>query len=127
MRNPGAQESFSRGGSDQVLREAVLEVLGVAPAVRAIAGSEPAPAPAPTPAFESAPAPEPSVQRQQVAAGAEQARANIRATQVGPVEEEAEVQESPDDIDLDDDGIGADELLAKHLGAELIGEEEPAP
>ena len=57
--------------------------------------------------------------------GAEQARANIQATQVGPIDEEAEAQESPDDIDLDDDGAGADELLAKHLGAELIGEEEP--
>ena len=43
------------------------------------------------------------------------------------MEEEDEVHESPDDIDLDDDGIGADELLAKHLGAELIGEEEPEP
>ncbi|MBB1501736.1 DNA polymerase III subunit gamma and tau [Propioniciclava sp. MC1683] len=125
--NPGAQESFSRGGSDQVVRESVLEVLGVAPTIRAIAGNEPPPPPAP--AYQSAPAPEPVQQQPPAAAppspGAEQARANIQATQVGPIDEEAEAQESPDDIDLDDDGAGADELLAKHLGAELIGEEEP--
>ena len=123
--NPGALESFSRGGSDQVVRESVLEVLGVAPTIRAIASHEPPPEP--TPAYESAPAPAPAppAPNPVAAAGAEQARANIRATQVGPVDEPEEARESPDDIDLDDDGIGADELLAKHLGAELIGEEEP--
>ena len=126
--NPGAQESFSRGGSDQVLREAVLEVLGVAPTIKVIAGNEPPPPP--TPAYQSAPTPDPTPEPvaerpQPAASGAELARANIQATQVGPVDEEAEVVESPDDMDLDDDGVGADELLAKHLGAELIGEEDP--
>ncbi len=39
--NPGARESFSRGGSDQVVREAVLEVLDVAPTIQTVAGDEP--------------------------------------------------------------------------------------
>ena len=132
--NPGARESFSRGGSDQVVREAVLEVLGVAPTIQTVAGDE-APPPA-TPAFDTAPAPEPSqpepvAQVEDAAAaalaarGAEQARANIRATQVGPVADDDEVEESRDDIDLDIGAVNADELLTKHLGAEFLGEEEP--
>jgi DNA polymerase-3 subunit gamma/tau len=132
--NAGARDSFSRGGSDQVVREAVLEVLGVAPTIRTVAGNEPPPPP--TPAFESAPAPEPgpvgpaaSVVDAEAAAiaarGAELARANIRATQRGPVDDEAEAEESPDDIDLDEGVTNADELLTKHLGAEFLGEEPP--
>ncbi|WP_282006835.1 DNA polymerase III subunit gamma and tau [Propioniciclava sinopodophylli] len=133
--NPGARESFSRGGSDQVVREAVLEVLGVAPTIQTVAGDEPPPPP--SPAFDTAPAPAPSkpeppqsTQGPDAAAaalaarGAEQARANIQATQVGPVDEGDEAEESPDDIDLD--GVtNADELLTRHLGAEFLGEEEP--
>ena len=132
--NPGARESFSRGGSDQVVREAVLEVLGVAPNIQAVASDDQPPAP--TPAFPSAPAPEPtpmeptaSVADTEAAAlaarGARLARANIQSTQVGPPDEGEEVEESPDDVDLDEGVTNADELLAQHLGAEFLGEEPP--
>ncbi|MFT4296831.1 MAG: hypothetical protein QM582_15620, partial [Micropruina sp.] len=59
---------------------------------------------------------------------AAQARQNIRATSTTveppPVEEEP----SRDDLSVEEESIAHDELLAKHLGAELIAEEdESAP
>ncbi|QIK71856.1 hypothetical protein G7070_05655 [Propioniciclava coleopterorum] len=129
LNNPGALESFSRGGSDQIVREAVLEVFGVAPTVQVVPGDggpeapPAAPPPGPPPRGPQTP-PEPD----DVAPNpyAEQARANIQRTQVGPTEE-PETVESPDDITLDDEPLGSGELLAKVLGAELIGEEAPEP
>ena len=121
--NPGARESFQRGGSDQVVREAVLQVLGVAPIIQAIAGPDQPPADAPAAPPAAAPEPTPADPAPRPVPGAEQARANIVPTQRGPLAED-EAQESPDDMDLDDTA-GADELLTKHLGAELIAEEDP--
>lgn len=129
VNNPGALESLARGGSETV-REAVLEVFGVAVSVTVVPGdgrdeasvSEPVPS-----------RPERSPADSQVRAAtavaeaprhAEQARANIQPTHVGPAEE-PEAIESPDDITLDEAPLGSGELLAQVLGAELIGEEEP--
>lgn len=47
MNNAGARESLTRGGSEDILREALIEVLGIAPKIESIVGAgEPVP-PAP--------------------------------------------------------------------------------
>ena len=126
LNNPGALESFSRGGSDHIVREAVLEVFGVAPTVHVVPGDggpevEPERPAAPhgpqhqqTPPAPDDVAPNPY---------AEQARANIQPLQSGPVAEEAGAQESRDDVTLDDERLDSSELLVKVLGAELISDE----
>ncbi len=126
LNNPGALESFSRGGSDQIVREAVLEVFGVAPNVQVIPGSGEAEAAVPSAPEPSAPAAPAAAPRSEPSPNlyAEAARANIQPTQVGQ-SEEPEPVESPDDLDVDDEPLGSGELLAKVLGAELIAEEDP--
>ena len=135
--NPGARESLGRGGSIDILREAVLEVLGIAPRIEAIASDAEAPSAAPpprTPPRPEQPTPEAAVQQQEDAqgggagpnGGAAAARQNIAALHTGPVaEEDDEATASRDDIDLDAEPMGTEELLTTRLGAELIGEEEP--
>nr|WP_232549193.1 DNA polymerase III subunit gamma and tau [Propioniciclava soli] len=147
--NPGARESLGRGGSMDIVREAVLEVLGIAPRIEAIAGdAEP---PSSTLAQAAPPRPEQPTPRQAEAEqaqaeqaraeqdqagraraeraqreGAAQARQNITAMQPGPVaEDDGEETASRDDADLDAEPLGSEELLATQLGAELIAEETP--
>lgn len=58
LSNVGARESFGRGGSPDVLREAILEVLGVALHIEPIVDASAAPAaatPVPSPAAQPAP------------------------------------------------------------------------
>ncbi|MFT3876671.1 MAG: DNA polymerase III subunit gamma and tau [Propioniciclava sp.] len=178
--NPGARESFARGGHDAILREVLREAFGVAATVRAIDNAEAAPVVA-TPAFDAPPAPaaasrpgEPPAPRRfgddpgwgdpyagqsaamppedpyapapsgtrpdagcgpapaphaegsaEAARAIARARANVQPTQIGVGDDEDEAGESLDDVDLDQGVVNVDELLIKHLGAELIGEEEP--
>jgi DNA polymerase-3 subunit gamma/tau len=122
LANVGARDSFGRGGSPDVLREAILEVIGAAlhinPIVDATAEA-PAPSSAPEPvAPPSSPASPPRSQ------AAEAARSNLRATRSQATPPEPTVEPSRDDVVVDEGGATTDELLMKHLGAELIAEDE---
>ena len=135
MTNAGARDSFGRGGSEDVLREALVVVLGadfkieamVEPGNASAASPRtPPPAPpAPAPVPEPAPAVEPVDQRAR-----EQARQSIRPTRddrgaaaaTGPDERDEAV--SRDDDVLDDASESHRDLLTRHLGAEIIAEEE---
>ncbi len=128
MANPGARDSFGRGGSADVLREAILRVVGVSlhiepilDAGAATAATATAAAPGPVPMPEPEPfEPEPR------SAAAQAARENLRATRSGPSAPSASEPESEptrDDESLDEEE-SSDELLKKHLGAELIAEED---
>lgn len=122
LSNAGARESFGRGGSPDVLREAILEVLGVALHIEPIVDASAAPAaatPVPSPAAQPAPAvPARS-------AAAQEARANLRATrsQATPPDPEPEEEPSRED-DVVEDSASTDELMIRHLGAELIAEDD---
>ncbi|MFZ1283800.1 MAG: hypothetical protein WAQ75_06765 [Propionicimonas sp.] len=128
MANPGARDSFGRGGSADVLREAILRVVGVSlhiepilDAGAATTATATAAAPGPVPMPEPEPfEPEPR------SAAAQAARENLRATRSGPSAPSASEPESEptrDDESLDEEE-SSDELLKKHLGAELIAEED---
>ncbi len=121
--NPGARDSFGRGGSEDVLRESILQVTATGVSIKVIdAGPPDSPAPTVVAAQRAAPSvPAASPPRPPAAA---QARQNIRATSTAiepPVEEE---EPSRDDRSIEEADADHDELLAKHLGAELIAEEE---
>lgn len=121
--NPGARDSLARGGSVDIVREAFLEVLGIAPRIETVAAQGQT-----TVAPEAAPprrAPAAPPQAREASAGADLARANLRDAPTGAPEPEPEPTESRDDPDMAGDGLNSDELLTTYLGAELIGEEGP--
>jgi DNA polymerase-3 subunit gamma/tau len=119
--NLGARESFGRGGSDQVLRDALVEVLGLD--LKIAVGGATVAASAATP---PQPAEQPPAKRSAAAAAAREAMTRARATPATPESpvDGPEEELDPDDLDADM-AMSSDELLASQLGAELIGEEEP--
>ena len=102
MANAGARDSFGRGGSEDVLREAIVVVLGADFKIETMVdpGAPSPPSPPRTPP-QAEPAP------------AEPVRHDDR-----------DAAASRDDTDLDDASESPSELLARHLGAEFIAEEE---
>lgn len=151
MANVGARDSFSRGGNEDVLREALVVVLGAdfrietmveggpsspTPAARPAPVSESAaaswnapatPAPAPPADVPLAPPPTPAATQAETV-DRERARQQIRPTRqgtaVGGADDERDAVASRLDSDLEDSTESHTELLARHLGAEIIGEEE---
>jgi len=122
LANVGARDSFGRGGSPDVLREAILEVLGAALHINPIV-DETAAAPPPSSSLEPA-APPSSPASPPRPQAAKAVRSNIRATRSQATPPEPTVEPSRDDAVVDEAGATTDELLMKHLGAELIGEED---
>jgi len=120
LANPGARDSFAKGGSIEVLREAILEVVGAAVQIETIvdasAEAEAVTAPAPS---EAPPTPAPRSE------AAKAARASLRPTRNRPspqTADEPEPEPDRDDAEVTGDSAGTEELLMKHLGAELIEE-----
>jgi len=129
MANVGARDSFGRGGSEDILREALIVVLGVDFRIVTMVDVSAAPtvsAPRAGTAWSEPPG--------QTAAAGQQARQHIRTTRtassagdsnggVEPVDaRDAEADRT--DADLDDSTVSDTDLLARHLGAEIIAEEE---
>ncbi len=117
LANPGARDAFSRGGSTDVLREALSDELGVAFQIETILDATAEASPASPPVSKVAA--EPAARSE--AAGA--ARASIRPTRSGPGPIEAadpEAEPDRDDAEVSEDAASGEELLMKHLGAELI-------
>ncbi|HEY3549373.1 MAG TPA: DNA polymerase III subunit gamma and tau, partial [Propionicimonas sp.] len=122
LANVGARDSFGRGGSPDVLREAILEVLGAALHINPIVDAT---AEAPTPSGSPDPvAPPTSPVSPPRSQAAQAARSNLRATRSQATPPEPTEEPSRDDAVVDEAGQSTDELLMKHLGAELIAEED---
>ena len=115
MVNAGARDGFLRGGSDEIVREALVRVLGVDWKVDAIIDPSAAPAPAAAPAAEPAKEQAPSGR---VAAQAAVAAEAARSTGEPGVDDAP----SADDPDADDAALSHHDLLARELGAKVIGE-----
>jgi DNA polymerase-3 subunit gamma/tau len=153
MANAGARDSFGRGGSEDVLREAIIVVLGADFTIQTMvdpsaAGALPAGAPAPgrmPPADWSVPPPSevpagppdspPSPSAVSSAEPApweltarRTARENIRPTRKTTGRErdgdDRDALARRDDSDVDEMSESHTELLARTLGAEVIAEEE---
>jgi DNA polymerase III subunit gamma/tau len=118
MSNAGARDSFARGGNEDVLREAIVVVIGadfgietmVDPSASASAEASRTPQPARGPAA-GPPAADPSATR--ATNGAQNA-----------IAEDPDEAASRDDSELREDPESHAELLARHLGAEIIAEED---
>ena len=120
--NPGARDSFGRGGSEDVLREAILQVTATQVTIKVIdAGPAETAPPPPAPPPVTAP---PQQARSPRSPAADEARQNIRATSTTAEPPPVDEEPSRDDLSVEEESIDHDELLAKHLGAELIAEEE---
>ena len=136
--NAGARDSFIGNGANEILRQALIDKLGVDWRVEAIVDPSAGSAPPVTAAaaHPSAPAP---VREQQAPPGGPRppaadpqttaaARGAIRPTRKGQTSELADsVRQSdaavhPDDPSADLDPVSHDELLARELGAEVIEE-----
>lgn len=126
--NHGVRDSFGRGGSEEVLREALLAELGLAPRIEVVVqggsteppsgqGRQPQASSAQEadPAVPHTPGPPSTVRTQAMTAAKQNSKKSPAATEAEP---------SRDDADLDEPWEDPNELLAKHLGAELIGEED---
>ena len=119
LANQGVRENFVRGTHADLLREALREVAGLTLQVEALVDAN-AGDPAPQPATTPPPAPAPVPQR---SAAAQEAREQLRKGRSGGSPAEPESEPSREDASVDDE-VSSDELLMKHLGAELIAEEE---
>ncbi len=119
MSNAGARDSFARGGSEDVLRDAMVEIMGadfavetmVDPSAAASGGAPRTPLASDPPPAAPRPAPDSS------RAGATNGTRNETA-------EDPDAVASRDDTDLEEDSESQTELLARHLGAEIIAEED---
>jgi len=149
MVNAGARDSFTSSGSDEIVRQALITVLAVDWKVDAVVdpSTDPAAAGAPAgagPAAAQSPAARPTAGQSPTAGpGARTAPAapqperpaapSGRAAAMAAVAEEAETASgnpggsaddvpSADDPDADETGLTSQDLLARELGAKVIGE-----
>ncbi|MGH8970763.1 MAG: DNA polymerase III subunit gamma and tau, partial [Actinomycetes bacterium] len=112
------------GGSDEIVREALIRVLGVDWKVEAIV--DPSAAPAGAPARDPGPARStpPVAGRSGLPAGGAGAPAGSPPAEPAPRGRPAGDHGVPsvDDEDADDTGLSHQDLLARELGARVIGE-----
>jgi DNA polymerase-3 subunit gamma/tau len=135
FKNAGARDSFVGGGSEEILRQAAIDVIGADWKVEAIVdpSADPGAGTAPRvtkPAAESVPtapeAPTPPKAQPAQPESIASARSNIAPTRTGdqPVKQadERDADVDPNDPDADDNGIDGAELLQRELGATVIDE-----
>jgi DNA polymerase-3 subunit gamma/tau len=126
FKSAGARDSFVGGGSEEILRQAAIDVIGADWKVEAIVDPSADPsAGGPTitkPAVAPSPPSRPAADPERVAS----ARSNIAPTRSGEVApkgpDERDVDAHPDDPDVDDGGVDATELHERGLGATVIDE-----
>ncbi|MDH4159057.1 MAG: DNA polymerase III subunit gamma and tau [Actinomycetota bacterium] len=125
LSDPGSVKAFASGGKDELVRQSVIDVLGVDVMVVAVldpSGPGGAAAPAPVPQKPRAAKPVPASAAQ---ARAEAAKVDGPAVGQGrasdpPVDESVDT----DDADADDTGLSGHDLVAQQLGGKVIGEIE---
>jgi DNA polymerase-3 subunit gamma/tau len=122
----GSVKGFPAGGHDEIVRQALIDVLGVDWRVEAVLDPARASAAAKpsAPASKDAPAASPKraptrLSRESGASGSARSSAADSSAASGQAGDD---QPSPDDPDVDEPGVGHEELLARQLGATKIAE-----
>jgi DNA polymerase-3 subunit gamma/tau len=119
MGNAGARDSFARGGNEDVLHEAMVVVMGADLAIQTMvdpSASPSAEAPRTRPVVEQPHAAPPTVPDSSTARTSNGARYDTV--------EDPDAVASRDDSDLEEHAESHTELLARHLGAQIIAEED---
>jgi DNA polymerase III subunit gamma/tau len=116
MSNAGARDSFARGGNEDVLRDAIVVVMGADFAIETMVD------PSATPSAGASRTPQAATPPAASAPDAAAARTTNGAPNV--IAEDPDAAASRDDSDLDEKAESHTELLARHLGAEIIAEED---
>jgi DNA polymerase III subunit gamma/tau len=119
MSNSGARDSFARGGNEDVLREAIVVVMGADFAIETMVDPN---ATSPPGASRT-----PQAVRQSAAPSASALDASATRSKNGApntIAEDPDAAASRDDSDLEENAESHTELLARHLGAEIIAEED---
>jgi DNA polymerase-3 subunit gamma/tau len=124
MVNAGARDSFLRGGSDEIVREALIKVLGVDWKVDAIVDPSTDPAAAQAGAREAGGGQSATPEVPAAGGRAAAMAAVAQESAAAPPQEEGGPDDAPsaDDEDADDTGLTSQDLLARELGAKVIGE-----
>ncbi|HEX3206807.1 MAG TPA: DNA polymerase III subunit gamma/tau, partial [Propionibacteriaceae bacterium] len=117
LSNAGARDSFARGGNEDVLREAIVVVMGADFAVETMVDPSATPAAGALRTPQAAQAPTPGAAADSPVTRATNGAQNTMA-------DDPDEAASRDDSDLTEDAQSHTELLARHLGAEIIAEEE---
>jgi DNA polymerase III subunit gamma/tau len=119
MSNTGARDSFARGGNEDVLREAIVVVMGADFVVETMVDPSTTSSEAASRTSQAVPSPA------RPASSAPDASAT-RTTNGAPnaIAEDPDAAASRDDSDLDENAESQTQLLARHLGAEIIAEED---
>jgi DNA polymerase-3 subunit gamma/tau len=126
--DPGSVKNFATGGKDELVRQAVIDVLGID--VHVVAVHDPS-GPGGANITPAAPKPQPAAARPVPQAAAE---ARAEAAKVdGPLVGQARSDEpsvavddavDADDPDADEHGLAGHDLVAQQLGGKVIGEIE---
>ncbi len=114
--NAGSRDSFARNGCDEVLRQVLIDVLGVDWRIESIVDPSAAGGGAPPPPSPGAGGP-PAASPPAADPAPAESTAAPPAAPVAPDEEA-----HPDDDDVEGGGDGTQELLARELGARVIEE-----
>ena len=119
MSNTGARDSFARGGNEDVLREAIVVVMGADFAVETMVDPSATSSEAASRTSQAVPSP----------AGPTPSAPDASATRTtngapNAIAEDPDAAASRDDSDLDENAESQTQLLARHLGAEIIAEED---
>jgi len=121
LRDVGAHRAFSQGGHDEIVRQALIDVVGLDRVVVAVldpsvAGSGTAPEPARS--EPASPAAQPAAAAEARAAAAAVDRPVVGKERTAVDDDEVAL----DDADADDAGLAGPELIAQQLGGTVIGE-----
>jgi DNA polymerase-3 subunit gamma/tau len=125
LSDPGSVKAFAGGGKDELVRQSVIDVLGLDVTVVAVldpSGAAAAAAPSSPAARPPAPSPRPAP-----AAEARSEAARVDGPVVGAgrsADPAADESAEADDADADDAGLRGHDLVAQQLGAKVIGEIE---